>query len=275
MSAAAVPALDDAVRSPTPEEVAGFRRDGHVLVRGLASAAEVESYRELVVTLARAHAWDRRPLAERDTYGRAFLQAGNLWERDPRIARFSHARRFARVAAELLGVDGLRLYHDQALLKEPGGGHTPWHQDQHYWPFADDTTITMWMPLVPVDPSMGLMRFASGSQRAGDLGGEAISDASQVRFDELVATRGWPVWETPALAPGDATFHRGWTLHGSPGNPTDRLRAAMTIIWFADGMRMVEPDRPARRLDAAIWLPGVAPGEPAASPRNPVVWARR
>ena len=63
--------------------------------------------------------------------------------------------RFAGVAAALLGVDGVRLYHDQALFKEPGGGPTPWHQDQVYWPLATDRTITMWMPLVDLPDASG------------------------------------------------------------------------------------------------------------------------
>ena len=52
----------------------------------------------------------------------------------------------------------LCLYHDQALFKEPGGGPTPWHQDQYYWPFDTDKTITMWMPLVEVGPVAGAAR---------------------------------------------------------------------------------------------------------------------
>jgi len=31
-----------------------------------------------------------------------------------------------------MGVQGVRLYHDQALIKEPGGKPTPWHQDYYY-----------------------------------------------------------------------------------------------------------------------------------------------
>src|SRR5208283_1432214 len=92
------------------------------------------------------------PLEKRDTYGKAFLKGMNLWVKDEGVKQFVLARRFAKLAAQLLGVDGVRVYHDQALLKEPGGGLTPWHQDQHYWPLATDKTITMWMPLADVTP---------------------------------------------------------------------------------------------------------------------------
>jgi hypothetical protein len=52
------------------------------------------------------------------------------------------------------------------------------------------------------------------------------------------------------------------------------MREVMTIIYFADGIRAMEPDNPNRSDDLAGWLPGIKPGELAASPLNPVVWSR-
>ncbi len=43
------------------------------------------------------------------------------------------------------------------------------------------------------------------------------------------------------MSAGDATFHAGWTLHGAPPNLTGTLRSVMTVIYFADGLRAVEP----------------------------------
>jgi len=76
------------------------------------------------------------------------------------------------------------------------------------------------------------------------------------------------------MAAGDATFHRGWTLHCAPGNQSDRMRDVMTIIYFADGCRTTEPINDNQRHDLATWLPGVSPRELAASPISPVVWKR-
>lgn len=54
----------------------------------------------------------------------------------------------------------MRLYHDQALYKEAGGGPTPWHADQYYWPLTTDRVVTAWVPLQPVSPDMGPLAFA-------------------------------------------------------------------------------------------------------------------
>jgi len=254
--------------------IADFQRDGHVCIRGLATRVEVDAYRPLIDRAAMEYRYDRRPLEERDTYGRAFIQSPNLWRRDATLAGFTLARRFARVAAELMGVAGVRLYHDQALYKEPHGGFTPWHQDQTYWPLDTRHTITLWMPLVDTPRETGSMNFVTGSQHAGDLGMPGIGDDSQQYFDSLISARGYTVATYGALSAGDATFHAGWTIHGAAANPSTAMRSVMTVIYFADGVRVAAPHSDAQRGDLKVWLGGLPPGELACGPKNPVVWSR-
>ena len=249
-----------------------LRRNGHTVVRGLATVDEIAALREPIEKAVRKHARHAAPLEQRDTYGRAFLQVPNLWRRDRAIERFVLSPRFARVAADLLGVEGVRLYHDQALCKEPGGGFTPWHQDQVYWPLDTDATITMWMPLVHVPDEIGSMTFASGSHHMGDLGAHVIGDGSEAFYRDLVAEHGFPLETHGALRAGDATFHTGWALHRAPANGTDRVRSVMTVIYFADGARVGAVDSVARRFDQRLWLDGIEPGELAAGPLNPRLW---
>jgi ectoine hydroxylase-related dioxygenase (phytanoyl-CoA dioxygenase family) len=256
-----------------PACVAELEEKGHTVVRGLASPAEVAAYRVPIEAAVRRFA-ERHvpPLESRDTYGKAFVQVRNLWQRDEAIRPFTLSPRFAHAAAQLLGVEGVRLYHDQALTKEPGGGFTPWHQDQVYWPLATDRTITMWMPLVDVPAEVGSMTFANGSHRHGELGTHVIGDESQVAYDALIDELGLETETHGALAAGDATFHMGWTLHRAPANATDLLRSVMTIIWFADGTAVAPIDSASRRLDQQVWLDSIPPGEPAAGPLNPRLW---
>lgn len=258
--------------SLTDEQIAAYRRDGHILLRGVCSPEEVAVYRDILTEVTYRHNQQTRPLEERDTYGKAFLQIGFLSEKDARSRRFVLARRFGKIAAELMGVEGVRLYHDQALYKEAGGGHTPWHQDQYYWPLDTNNTVTMWMPLVDCSVQMGPITFASGSHKQGFLGHLAISDESHERWDELVKEKGYPIVNADMKA-GDATFHSGWTLHCAPGNGSERTREVMTVIYYADGTRIMQnPDNPARWADLAGCHPGVKPGELAVSPLNPLIY---
>jgi ectoine hydroxylase-related dioxygenase (phytanoyl-CoA dioxygenase family) len=269
---ASLPTLDDTY-TLSKDCVRSFRRDGHTLVRGLMSAEEVASWRPVIERAALGHRRDARPLAERDTYGKAFIQTTNLWRRDPTIAGFSLSRRFARVGAALMGVDGVRMYHDQALLKEPGGGPTPWHQDRTYWPLDTPNTVTMWMALVDIPEAVGTMRFVSGSQRMGDLGTAGIGDHSESRFASLIAERGLRVDTHGAISAGDATFHSGWTLHSAGPNPTDAMRSVMTVIYYADGTRVAPIRYEAQAHDLKRWLAGCEPGDLALGPDNPLLYS--
>ena len=266
-----LPALDAAYELDR-SAIDGFRADGHVTLRGVLSAAELSGYRAAIADAVRQHSTETRPLEERDTYGKAFLQVWNLWTLEDTARRFVLARRFARIAADLLGVDAVRLYHDQALFKEPGGGKTPWHQDQYYWPLDTDHSITMWMPLV--DAYAG-MEFVSGTHLEHDLGGPDISDDSDAHFESLLVDGSRTVRPVGPLQAGDATFHAGWILHRAPGNPTPTTREVMTVIYYADGTTVGPVDSEPRRTDLERWLPGCVEGGLAASPINPVVYDRR
>jgi ectoine hydroxylase-related dioxygenase (phytanoyl-CoA dioxygenase family) len=265
-----LPAFDEpfALDAATVES---FRSNGHCVVRGLAGDDEVDAYRAPIEELVARWAEKVPPLERRDTYHKAFLQVPNLWRQSETVARFVLAPRFARVAAELMGVGGVRLYHDQALCKEPGGGYTPWHQDQRYWPLATEHTITMWMPLVDVPADVGTMSFASGSHARGELGPWVIGDDSEAGFDGVVRELALPVETHGALHAGDATFHAGWTLHRAPANGSDLMRSVMTVIWFADGTR-VGAVGPTSIFDHQLWLDMIPEGDLAAGPLNPLAY---
>lgn len=257
------------------ETRASYRRDGHVMLRGVCSGEEIEAYREPIVESASRFNREKRPLEQRDTFGKAFLQTLNLWRKEEDVARFSLARRFARVAADLMGVDAVRIYHDQALFKEVGGGYTPWHQDQYYFPLDTPNTVTMWMPLVDVTREMGSLDFVSESHREGYMARVETGDAANDHYEPIIAARKLPVVSSGSMDAGDATFHAGWTLHRAGPNTSDSVREVMTVIYFADGARVTEPDHIHREQDLQAWLPGQEPGELAGTHINPIVYRRR
>lgn len=256
----------------TTEQISNYERDGHTIVRALAKQDEISIYRDVISEIVKEHNYHTKPVEERDTYGKAFIQISNLWKMSESVKKFVLARRFAKIAADLMGVPSVRIYHDQALFKEPGGGHTPWHQDQIYWPLDTDKTITMWMPLVPISEEVGSMTFASESHRNGFITKQEISDESHITLKGYVEGKGLEQVSYGAMAAGDATFHAGWTLHKAPGNPTVQMREVMTIIFIADGLTIAEPNSKARKSDLENWFPDCKPGDAAASPLNPIVY---
>lgn len=256
------------------ELTVGYSKNGHALVQQVLGGLQLAEFRDAVRETSARLNGERRALADRDTYGKAFLQTTNLWRHDPTVAKFVLSEEIGKIAADLMGVQGVRLYHDQSLFKEPGGGPTPWHQDQQYWPLDTPNTITMWMPLVDADEQMGTMWFASGSQSLGYLGNLPISDHSDETIRELIDQKGYGVTLPNKMAAGDATFHSGWVFHGAPGNQSDQMREVMTVIYYEDGAVVGQADSNDRKNDLAAWFPGLKPGDVAATELNPLVYSR-
>jgi ectoine hydroxylase-related dioxygenase (phytanoyl-CoA dioxygenase family) len=253
------------------QHVEEYQKKGHIFLPALATTDEVAFYRLAILDAVEKLNTEKRALKDRDTYGKAFLQIFNLWQTSEVLKTFVLAKRFGKVAAQLMGVDHVRIYHDQALFKEPGGGHTPWHQDQFYWPLDTDKTITLWMPLIDLTKNMGIMQFASGSHKDGYVVSKEISDESESFFTNYIRTHNFKI-EGPGLTrAGDATFHSGWTMHNAPQNNTTVTREVMTIIYYADKTKVQKPDNAFRQKDMETWLGGRLPGEEAQSEMNPLV----
>jgi ectoine hydroxylase-related dioxygenase (phytanoyl-CoA dioxygenase family) len=261
----------DSTYAISAQQQAEYQKNGHILLRNILSEEEMAVYRNVIVDAADRFNTEKRKMEERDTYGKAFLQIMNLWEVDEAVRHYTLAKRFAKIAADLMGVERVRLYHDQALFKEPFGGHTPWHQDQYYWPIDTNNTITMWMPLVDITVEMGMLTFASGSQELGFLGNLAISDDSEAVLGDLVKEKGYPISQPASMKAGDATFHAGWTLHSAPGNNSPTMREVMTVIFLADGCKVTQPKNQHQEADLKRWLMSKPVGSLIDSPLNPLI----
>jgi ectoine hydroxylase-related dioxygenase (phytanoyl-CoA dioxygenase family) len=260
--------LDD--RYPLEASAPAFYREhGYIQLRGVLDPAAIARYRDAIGDLVRAQTADRPPLAARSVYDRAFLQVTNLWTRSALVKEFVFGRRLARIAAELMGCRGVRLWHDQALYKEPGGGYTPWHADQYYWPLATDRSTTAWIPLQETPAKMGPLAFADGSFRLHDGRDLEIGEDSERVLQRSLA--GYPVAERP-FALGDVSFHSGWTFHRAGPNRTDRARAVMTIIYIDADMRLAEPRNHNQVRDWQAWCPDVKVGEIIDAPLTPVLY---
>jgi len=247
-----------------------YERSGFVRIAGVFDRETVRFFRERISREVVRRNPASAPLGERDTYHRAFLQVTNLWRTDEAARRFVFGKRLAAIAAQLLGVDAVRLYHDQALYKEPGGGITPWHADQYYWPLSSDKTITAWVPLQDTPLEMGPLAFATGSQTMEYGRDLAIGDQSEQNVSEALKSHGHAEDVAP-FASGDVSFHSGWTFHHTGANRTREPRAVMTVIYMEDGLRLTETRRKEHYADWEAFMPGVTPGRVVDSPLNPVL----
>lgn len=174
---------------------------------------------------------DKRTLEEKTEYEKSFLQCGYLcWDYNS-LSKFVFGKRFGAIARDLLQVEHIRLWHDQALFKEPGGIATAVHQDCSYWPIAKpENTITMWMALEDVSIDMGSLYFYPGTHDVKmkeyvDIFNNPHMPDSLDNIDKFHVS----------LKAGDVTFHSGLLFHGAGNNQTNILRKGMTAIYISDG----------------------------------------
>jgi ectoine hydroxylase-related dioxygenase (phytanoyl-CoA dioxygenase family) len=262
----------DAPLALTTEQIAFYNDNGYIKLKHVFPRELLEHYREIISGRVAELSTDALPLDRRSTYGKAFLQIMNLWTESAGVKEFVFGKRLARIAADLMGTTGVRLYHDQALYKEAGGGITPWHADQYYWPVSSDKMITAWVPLQTTPCEMGPLAFCEKSHRFQIGRDLEISDESEITLKQALNTFHL---EESGFDLGDVSFHSGWTFHRAGANSTDRPREVMTVIFMDENMRLGRPKNKNQIADVERWCPGVEIGDVIASRLNPVIYSTK
>lgn len=255
-----------------PEAVDFYREKGYIKLKDVLSPTVLAYYGAIITDLVFRLNTLIKPMEERTTYERAFLQIMNLWREDNRAKEFVFSKRLAKIATDLMGVKGVRIYHDQALYKEPSGGITPWHADQFYWPLASPNTVTVWIPLQPTPMEMGPLAFAEGSQHV-EIGRDIeISDASEKILADELYQQNFPLHDTP-FDLGEVSYHAGWTFHRAGPNVSDRPRKVMTMIYMDMDQVVVPPRNKFQVADHAKWLDNIPVGSHPKDDLNPVLFS--
>ena len=256
----------------TREQIDYFDRNRFIKLKQVLEEEVLTYYSGVITECVNKLNTEERPLEERSTYGKAFLQLFNLWTHDERIRDLIFSKRLGKLATDLMQTNGARLYHDQALYKEAGGGFTPWHADQYYWPLQTDKTITAWMPLQATPYEMGPLEFSAGSHVIVEGRDLEISDNSELLIQEKLRVTNFMHVVEPFDA-GEISFHSGWVFHRAGANQTDTLRKVMTIIYMDQDMLLKEPENKNQLHDWNTWCPGAKVGEIIETPLNPLLFS--
>ncbi len=193
---------------------------------------------------------DEHELKDKSQYEQSFLQCGYLCWDFLAVKEFVFAKRFAGIARDLMKVEHVRLWHDQALFKEPGGRITDAHQDCSYWPINEpQITTTMWLALTDVPVEKGCLYFYPQTNKT-ELKEyvDIFKNPHQPKKLKDVEKVFVP------LKAGDATFHSGLTFHGAGNNQTSEMRTAMTIIYIKDGVTFDSSDERNKTHTSCIGL---------------------
>jgi ectoine hydroxylase-related dioxygenase (phytanoyl-CoA dioxygenase family) len=261
----------DANYSVTPAQVKYFSENGFIKIKNIFEPAVID-YMNIVISKEVDRLNNQQiPLEERDTYGKAFLQIMNLWTHTSAVKDIVFSKKIAQIATGLMQTAGVRLYHDQALFKEPKGGHTPWHADQYYWPLATENTVTAWIPLQATPLNYGPLEFSAGSNKLTAGRDKQISDESQAFLEAELKRNAFNHVVEP-FDVGEISFHRGWLYHRAGPNVSGNMRKVMTMIYMDKDTVLKTPENHNQQADWDTWCPGATVGEIVNTPLNPVLY---
>jgi ectoine hydroxylase-related dioxygenase (phytanoyl-CoA dioxygenase family) len=128
----------------------------------------------------------------------------------------------------------MRIWHDQALIKQPWANPTGWHLDNPYWSFHSRNAVSIWVALDDATLENGCLWFLPGTHKEATFDnvgiGQNISDLFKV----------YPQWKNIKAAPapmkaGSCSFHNALLAHGAGANMTPGWRRAMTCAYMPDG----------------------------------------
>ena len=228
----------------TPEEIDRYRTDGFLVKEDFLSPDELAFWRQALEEAVARRNGNKMP-DRKEVYGKGdnadkayfdnvFDQLLNLWQDNDKIREIMLDKRLGKMAAQLAGADGIRIWHDQALIKKPWANPTSWHLDTPYWSFSDRRALSIWVALDDATYENGCLFFIPGSCQRTTFENPGIGKNMGAIFTTYPEFKTSRSVAAPMKA-GSCSFHNGLTIHGAHANMTSGYRRAMTCAYMPDG----------------------------------------
>jgi len=230
----------------TPSEIQSYHANGFIVIEDFLSPEELAYWSTAVNTAVEERSGIKIPgknirigdddgINEDASYfGKVFDQLLNLWQTNKTVRELMINERIGKMAAQLAGVDGIRIWHDQALIKRPWANPTAWHLDTPFWSFSDRNAISIWIALDNATLENGCLYFIPGSHKVTSFDKITIGRNMDGIFEVYPQLRSAKTVAAPMKA-GSCSFHNGLTVHGANANMTNGFRRAMTCAYMPDG----------------------------------------
>lgn len=230
----------------TPAQIDFFQKNGYAIQEDFLDTKELAYWRETVnIAIQERHGQkipgksavigeDDGINKETEYLSKVFDQMVNLWQTNEQIKQLMFDPKIGEMAATLAGVDGIRIWHDQALFKRPWANPTSWHLDTPFWSFTDRNALSIWVALDDATLENGCLFFIPGSHKLTLFDNPGLGKNMDSIFDFYPDLKPMASVAAPMKA-GSCSFHNGLTIHGANANMTPGSRRAMTCAYMPDG----------------------------------------
>lgn len=230
----------------TKSQIADYQKNGFLIIDDFLSSEEVDNWRITIDRAIKNRKGTKFPHSEIKTgeadginseaeyFGKVFDQIINLWQTDDEVKNLMLDKKIGEMATLLSESEGIRVWHDQSLIKQPWGNPTAWHIDTPFWSFTHKEALSIWIALEDVTVENGCLWFMPGSHRNTQFGEPGIAVSMGDVFEK------YPEYRSKNAVPsiikaGSCSFHNGMCLHAAGGNMTPNTRKAMTCAFMPDG----------------------------------------
>lgn len=230
----------------TQQQIDDYREHGFLLIEDFLDKEELALWREAVTEALEQRGGRKLPGKETKTgeedginkdadyFGKVFDQMLNLWQTNEKIKNLMLNQSLGKMVSDLAGCDGVRIWHDQALVKRPWANPTSWHLDTPFWSFSDRRALSIWIALDDATPENGCLYFIPGSYHTTTFENPGIGKNMDEVFKFYPQFLTINAVSVPMKA-GSCSFHNGLTIHGAGANMTSGFRRAMTCAYMPDG----------------------------------------
>jgi len=237
------------------DDVAQYRQDGYLVVKGFFSEAEVG---KLYATAVGDEVLRSNATNVTDSSGKHSRLSLWFTPGEDVYGMMLRSERMVDAAARLLDSEApVCHYHTKLMQKEPRvGGAWEWHQDYGYWYknqfLFPDQLVSIMIALTPANRENGCLQVIRGSHRMGRVNhgfsGEQVG-ADMVMVQHALKTMDHVYAE---LEPGDALFFHSNLLHRSEANLSERPRWSIISCYNSYGNIAYNDDSPSWKVPVSV-----------------------
>ena len=204
------------------EDLAIWKSDGYIKLRGLLSAEHVQAMRDDI-----DHILDIvEPGGPDLKYGRQYLNGSA-------VDKYVHSLNLCSIAGQLLQTP-CSLLSNGLLVKRGFGKEIPFHQDDYYTETKNGGFLNIWIALSDSGTENGGLTVCPKSHRAGRLRSRK-SRGRGSHFPNITVANRPETCIVMDCAAGDALAFTNFTVHGSAANRTPHHRYSYSTVFFKHG----------------------------------------
>ena len=212
----------------TPEQIAGYERDGYV--------CPVDGF-----STERARAWRDRMEAFERAEGQKMTRGHNFKPHllFPWVDEIVHAPEVLDAVEDLIGPD-IRLFHLTVWPKDAGSGaYVSWHQDATYFALEPACHVTAWVALTDAPIEAGCMEVVPGSHKLGQLPHAELQDTENLlsRGQTLAVDVDRQRTAFMPVKAGQFSLHHTHLVHNSRPNHYHDRRIGLGISYIPTSAR--------------------------------------